>query len=80
MGFPLRGHWTPAGAHAPSETRITLSCTTGVLAKCVRLGYQPWKRAPDGTTLRPYHQACTRALRADYCGDGTPPTRDGMAV
>ena len=26
------------------------------------------------------HQACTRMLRADYCGDGTPHTQDGTEV
>jgi ADYC domain len=33
-----------------------------------------------GTPLWDLHQACTRMLRADYCGDGTPHTRDGTPV
>jgi hypothetical protein len=45
----------------------------------VRLGYKPWKRLSDGTSLWDHHQACVRMLRADYCGDG-PTTRDGMLI
>ena len=43
-------------------------------------GYKPWKTRADGTPLWDLHQACTRMLRADYCGDGTPHTRDGTPV
>ena len=32
------------------------------------------------TSLADYHQACTRMLRADYCGDGTPHTVDGTLI
>jgi hypothetical protein len=46
----------------------------------VRLGYKPWKNSRDGVSLWELHQACTRMLRADYCGDGTPHTRDGTRV
>jgi hypothetical protein len=27
-----------------------------------------------------YHQACTRLIRADYCGDGTPWTVNGRRI
>lgn len=30
--------------------------------------------------LKDYHQACTRMLRADYCGDGKPWTLDGTLL
>jgi hypothetical protein len=31
-------------------------------------------------SLAPYHQACTRLLRADYCGNGTSYTVDGTLL
>jgi hypothetical protein len=34
----------------------------------------------NGTSLAPYHQACIRALRADYCGDGNSWTLDGRRI
>jgi hypothetical protein len=57
-----------------------LTCTSGAVGKCVRWGYKPWRRAADGTSLAPVHAACVRMARADYCGDGTPHTRDGTLV
>jgi ADYC domain len=80
MGFPLEGIWTPSGEHLPSGEGFSLTCTSGVNAKCVRLGYKPWKKTADGTSLWTYHQACTRMMRADYCGDGTHHTRDGTLI
>jgi hypothetical protein len=72
-----RGHWTPHG--------YTFSCAAGVISKCARSwGYKPWKRlaGQDGETvaLQPLHLACTRAARADYCGDGIPHTRLGTLI
>jgi ADYC domain len=76
--IPLEGHWDRTGAHIESE-QITFACTHGVLAKCVRLGYKPWKTV-QGQSLRDFHQACTRMMRADYCGNGQSHTQDGTAV
>jgi len=56
---------------------ITFACRGAALAKCVEWGYPPWKSFL-GTSLASYHQTCTRAVRADYCGDGTPHTLDGV--
>jgi hypothetical protein len=52
----------------------------GAIGKCVRAGYKPWKMMPDGRPGRDYHQACTRLIRADYCGDGISHTRDGVRI
>jgi hypothetical protein len=58
---------------------VTFACRDAALGKCVEWGYAPW-RSVDGVSLADHHQACTRAVRADYCGDGTPHTDDGVAV
>jgi hypothetical protein len=80
LGFPLAGTWTATGEHLPSDESFSLTCTSGVIGKCVRMGYKPWAAAADGTPLWAYHQACTRLLRADYCGDGTAHTRNDTLV
>jgi ADYC domain len=79
-GFPLSGIWTPTGEHLPSEDAFSLTCTSGASAKCIRMGYKPWKTAKDGTPLWAYHQACVRMVRADYCGNGTAHTREGVQI
>jgi hypothetical protein len=38
------------------------------------MGYKPWNGLAD------HHQACTRMVRADYCGDGTAHTLNGRAI
>jgi hypothetical protein len=90
----LSGTWdesegTPTGgAHVENPNVFTFACSGYALAKCVAIGYAPWRtvtecRAPGDChtlPLGPYHQACTRLLRADYCGDGTATTRDGTLV
>lgn len=77
-GFPVRGRWDHDGRHV-SNDGYTLTCADGAQGKCIRFGYKPWKSLPNGISLEPYHQACVKAVRADYCGDrGT--TRDGMQI
>lgn len=70
-GFPLQ---------LGGERGFTLTCTSGAEGKCVRFGYKPWAKAPDGTPLLAHWQACIRMVRADYCGDGEPHTRDGTLI
>ena len=80
LGFPVAGTWTPAGQHLRTSEAFSLTCTSGVIGKCVRMGYKPWSATADGTPLWDLHQACTRLLRADYCGDGAAHTREGTPV
>lgn len=75
----LRGTWNRKGTYQGNENHITFSCLSGALAKCVRLGYKPWQTV-KGQSLKEYHQACVRMIRADYCGDGTTHTRDGTQI
>jgi hypothetical protein len=77
--IPVSGSWDATGAHIGDPSVVTFACTSGVIAKCVRWGYKPWKSV-NGESLAPYHQACTRMARADYCGDGVPHTLDGTLI
>jgi hypothetical protein len=94
LAFPLLGSWdqsegtTTGGSHVEDASVFTFACEGYALAKCVDFGYAPWRTATEclasnqcaSRSLAAYHEACTRLLRADYCGDGTPTTRDGTQV
>lgn len=90
----LEGRWVyeegvaDGGAHIDDPNVFTFGCVNRAIGKCVLAGYKPWRQAlscnaADGCThisLADHHQACTRALRADYCGDGVSHTEDGMVI
>jgi hypothetical protein len=90
----LDGRWDftegteTGGSHVDDESAFTFACRGYVLAKCVEAGYKPWSKVKvcthgEGcrmTTLAAHHQACTRMLRADYCGDGISHTVDATPV
>jgi hypothetical protein len=78
--IPMPGRWDDAGFHQNTTDTFTLACTAGVIAKCYQLGYRPWDVSDEGVSLREYHQTCTRAARADYCGDGGSHTVDGTTI
>jgi len=92
--LPLAGAWdesegTPTGGSRIDDPSLfTFACEGYALAKCVEMGYKPWRTVLECNgmgscqprSLAPFHEACTRMLRADYCGNGTPMTRDGTAV
>jgi len=96
LAIPLNGTWeyqqgiTGGGAWTPNDGLFTFACEGYVLAKCVALGYPPWSEGEicdteaDGdcveTTLASRHQACARAMRADYCGDGISYTEDNILL
>lgn len=78
---PLNGRWNsqsgvPNGGSKILDGTFSLACSRGALRKCVRFGYKPWV----STTLDVHHQACVRAVRADFCGDGTPYTVEGQWI
>src|SRR4051794_36252715 len=76
----VRGTWNLAqgvaggGAYNPSSSEFTVACRGSSVAKCIELGYKPWTGATAELA------SCVRALRADYCGDGTSYTVDGTTV
>jgi hypothetical protein len=76
----VRGSWSFAqgvpggGAYHADSAEFTMACRGSAIAKCVELGYKPW------TGHQRELASCVRALRADYCGDGTPHTVNGTMV
>lgn len=75
----VAGRWNASGARETGVSSITLGCTSAALGKCARLGYRPWLSS-NGASLADAHQACTRMLRFDYCGDGNAHTQDGTEI
>jgi hypothetical protein len=81
LGFPIAGEIDKAGIFKPGEPNdIALVCLASAQGKCVRMGYAPWRKAPDGRSMLDWHQSCIRLMRADYCGDGDTYTRNGTIV
>lgn len=83
MGMFVDGRWRRDGSWASGG--YTFSCASGVIAKCARnWGYKPWKTVISpghgAVAMQSLHQACVRAARADYCGDGQSHTMDGTLV
>ena len=76
--IPLAAIWDERGDRSVSSAMFTFGCTSGVIAKCYRWGYRPWVTGYGDLTSM--HWTCTRAARADYCGNGTPHTRNGTAI
>jgi hypothetical protein len=83
--IPLAGTWDysegtrTGGSWTSSSTTFTFACRLNALAKCVEMGYKPWATV-NRTSLRDHHQACTRMIRADYCGNGLSWTLDGRMI
>jgi len=73
LAFPVAGRSQRDGRLVADATRFELVCTSGAQGKCVRFGYAPW-------LMLDAYNACVRMVRADYCGDGTPTTRDGTVI
>jgi len=71
---PATGARTEVGGGA-----VTFACQGAALAKCADWGYLPWADL-EGLSLKDMHQACTRMVRADYCGDGSAHTVDGTLI
>jgi hypothetical protein len=84
--IPVTGTWnygqgvSGGGSFTPSTTAFTFACRGMAIGKCIELGYRPWQAAPGGGTLQDHLNACTRALRADYCGDGKSYTLNGTLI
>ena len=64
------------GAYTADTSKITFACRGKAIAKCIEMGYRPGADAAKTERL----VACTRLLRADYCGDGRSFTVDGTLI
>jgi hypothetical protein len=81
LGFPLAIESRPDGIRNSGDpSRFELVCTSGAEGKCVRFGYAPWRKVPDGRPMLDWYNACVRMVRADYCGDGRAFTRNGTLI
>ena len=80
VAIPVAAVFDLTGARVEMPGLFTFACTTGVIAKCYRWGYKPWLGGYGGADFSDLHWACTRMARADYCGDGTPHTRNGTSI
>ncbi|WP_437632340.1 ADYC domain-containing protein [Sorangium sp. So ce854] len=86
--IPVRGTWDAAtGAYSDDGSSFTFGCQGAAIGKCAEWGYHGWEPQAEcdggvceGRDLSYLHQACVRLVRADYCGDGVPHTRTGMAI
>jgi hypothetical protein len=77
--IPISGSWDETVQFHERPGVITFACTGGAMGKCIRFGYKPWKMM-NGVSVQPYHQACVRMIRADYCGNGRSYTITGTYV
>ncbi|WP_235879913.1 ADYC domain-containing protein [Polyangium aurulentum] len=94
QAIPLAGRWDTSQGTATGGDWIdepgtmTFGCADSALAKCILLGYKPWKTLSEcqnknqcqTISVRAMHQACTRMVRADYCGDGMPHTMNKVPI
>jgi hypothetical protein len=81
------GEGSAAGGKASHDgSELTFACVGSAIAKCMtQMKYRPWRSLPAraGKPAQPFdelHQACVRAVRADYCGDGESMTQSGEQV
>jgi hypothetical protein len=74
------GRWHRNGKHLALSTAMTFACSDdGAIAKCIDKEYWPGFTSETSIGWRA-NVACTRALRADICGDGESHTRSGTYI
>ncbi|MEL6185773.1 MAG: ADYC domain-containing protein [Myxococcota bacterium] len=81
----LPGHWDLSTGEAGDggwvdDEGFFFACRGSSVAKCYELGFKPWNYRRAGDRLLTQHEACVRALRADYAGTGASRTRDGVEL
>lgn len=63
-----------SGHHFERPDTIYFGCLSGAVGKAALWGYSPWNTDEDT------HQTASRAVRADFCGDGTSYTIVGTPL
>jgi hypothetical protein len=71
------GYWNEAGDYVRDPTKFSFACTKRHIATCLRQGYFDDMGSEDRLALL---EACTRMMRADYCGDGGSYTKEGTFI
>jgi len=75
------GVWaSETGTIASNSRLITLACLSGAVGKAGLWGYPPWVSHDGVRTGLQQLQAATRAIRADFCGNGVSNTADGTPL
>jgi hypothetical protein len=80
------GYWDGTGAYREDASTITFACdvpdpnaptgaVNSAVGTCIGGHYSLNSSPPNPADSRSKFLACVRAIRADYCGDGTPHTR-----
>ena len=86
--IPFTSLWSSSNQRISEPGLFTWACDGAALAKCFKWGYDPGKvkTESDGLgdsksqNLADWHQACSRTVTADYCGNGVAHTRTGTAI
>jgi len=68
------------GTVTNDPTVASLACLSGAVGKAGLWGYPPWVSTYLGRTGLQQLQAATRAIRADFCGNGVSNTADGTPL
>lgn len=68
------------GVVSADETVGFLGCASGAIGKSGLWGYPPWVSSFGGRNGLQQLQAASRAVRADYCGNGVSHTADGTPL
>ena len=82
------GKWNYlTGGLSEDADHFTVACRGAAIAKCAEWGYRDldnWSETNGGNTHTVagtyFHEACTRMVRADYCGDGHAHTATGTLI
>ena len=85
---PDRFDMNSAAEVSADPNQFTFACRFGAIQKCQEYGYpkneKRWEDFSGQSSRRrlvtDYHAACTRMVRADYCGDGVAHTFDGTSI
>jgi hypothetical protein len=77
LAVAVNGYWDETGAHVIDGRSFSFACTKRDVVTCLDEGYVD---DPGDPTRYALFKACTRMLRADYCGNGESHTRTGTFV